>query len=158
MTLSENKDNIQTCAAEGPPFLDMNVSWYPKGDPKFWIFRNKGQQLKYVVKGITHIPGTLCMIQLVVLDRLVKLTLRKPDLKPKRVDSLYLNHDSTLCKLRIAPSILSTMVQLRKDWDEKRIMTSRMTQLTTKLKTEISIFASRTRVISIRHTQGDQQT
>ena len=40
-------------AANANPCLDMNIIWSPEGGLKFRIFRNKVQQLNYVVKVIT---------------------------------------------------------------------------------------------------------
>ena len=41
------------------PFLDMKMSCSPEGDLQVGVFRKKGQQLKYVRKESTPIPGTL---------------------------------------------------------------------------------------------------
>ena len=55
------------------PFLELKMIWSPEGDLQFSVFRKQGQQLKYVVKQITHTPGTLCAIPSGVLKRLSKL-------------------------------------------------------------------------------------
>ena len=66
----------------------MKISWSPNGDLKFGLFRNKGQQLKYVGKLITHTPSTLRAIPSVVLNRLAKLTLRRPKFHSERVNNV----------------------------------------------------------------------
>ena len=65
-------------------FLDMKMIWYPEGDLQFGVFRKKGQQLKYVGKESTHTAGTIHAIPLGVLNRLDKLTSRKPSIIMKR--------------------------------------------------------------------------
>ena len=55
---------------------------------KFGVFREKGQQLKYTGKGITHTPGTLRTILSGVLNRLAKLTLRRPYFHSERVENV----------------------------------------------------------------------
>ena len=117
--LSEKKDNVKICAADGFPFLDMNMSWSPKGDLKFGIFRKKGQQLKYSRKFSTHTPGTLCKILTGVLNRLSKLTSLNPELHSKGVDSVYPDHANALLKEGLVPSFCQTMGELWKYQDEK---------------------------------------
>ena len=77
------------------------------------------------------------------------LTLRTPEFHSKRVNSVYPAHANTLCEAVLAPSIFLTMGEWWKYQDEKWIMTRKMTPLTTKRKTEMSIFALRTHVISL---------
>ena len=83
----------------------MKISWSPKGDLKFGFFRNMGQQFKYVGKGSTHTPGTLCTIPSGVTNRLAKLTSHKPNFHSKRVDSIYPDQTNALRELGLAPSI-----------------------------------------------------
>ena len=47
---SEKKDKVQTAAKNEFPFLFMKMSWYPKGDLEFGVFRKQVHQLKYVFK------------------------------------------------------------------------------------------------------------
>ena len=56
------------------------MSCAPEGDLQFGVFRKNGQQLKYVGKEITHTPSTLRAIPLGVLNRIAKLTSRKPSI------------------------------------------------------------------------------
>ena len=68
------------------PLLDMKMIWSPEGDLKLGVFRKNGQQLKYVGKESTHTPGTLRAIPLGVLNRLTKLTSRKPSIHSEGVE------------------------------------------------------------------------
>ena len=52
---------------------------------QFGIFGKKGQQLKYVVRGSTHTTDNLYKIPSVVINRLEKLTSRKPTFHYERV-------------------------------------------------------------------------
>ena len=74
----ENEDRVQIMSQDELPFLYMKMSWSPEGGLQFGVFRNKGQQLKYVGKESTHTPGTLRTIPSGVFNRLAKLTSRKP--------------------------------------------------------------------------------
>ena len=71
---SEKKYMVQIIAANRLSFLDMNMSWSPKGDLEFGIFRKKGSQLKYIGKHSNHTPGTKCIIPSGFLNCLEKLT------------------------------------------------------------------------------------
>ena len=73
----EKKDKVQICAANGFPYLDMNMRCFPEGGLHFLIFSKNGHQLKYIVICITHTPGTLRVILWGLLNRLSKLTSRK---------------------------------------------------------------------------------
>ena len=66
----------------------MKMIWSPEGYLQFGVFRKKGQQLKYGVKESTHTPGTLCAIPSGVLNRLAKLTSRKPSIRYEGVDKI----------------------------------------------------------------------
>ena len=94
------------------PFLDMKISWYPEGDLQIRIFRNKGQKLKDVGNESTHTPGNLCAIPSGVLNRLAKLTSRKPSTQAEAVDTIYPDHAKALCKEGLAPPVFSTMGEL----------------------------------------------
>ena len=105
---------VQISTARVFPFLYMNMIWYPNWVLHFIIFSKKGQNLKYVIKGITHTPGTLHMILSEVLNRQAKITLRKPDISYKRVDSIYLKHNNILCEACLVPSIFLKIGELWK--------------------------------------------
>ena len=97
----------------------MKISWSPEGDLQFGVFRKRGQQLKYVGKGSTHAPGTLCAIPSEVLNHLAKLTSRESSFHSERVDNVYPNHVNALCEAGLAPPIFLTMGELWKGQDEK---------------------------------------
>ena len=77
------KNKVQTVANDEFPFLDMKMSWFPEGDLKFGVFRNKRQQLKYVGKGINHTPGTLRAITSGFQNRLANPLCANPVFNPK---------------------------------------------------------------------------
>ena len=95
------------------------MSWSPEGDLKFGVFREKGQQLKYVGKESTHTPGTLLVIPSGVLKRLSELTSRNPSIHAEAVDKIYPVHSNALRKAGLAPPVLQTMVYLWIKQDEK---------------------------------------
>ena len=101
------------------PFLDMKMSWSLEAELKFSVFMEKGQQLKYVGKGITYITGTICAILSGFLNRLEKLTSRNPSLCSEGVDTVYPDHMNALCKAGLLPHIFSTMGDSCKMQDEK---------------------------------------
>ena len=82
------EDRVQIVTKEELPFLDMKIEWTPEGELNFSVFRKVGQQLKYVGKESTHTPGTLRTIPSGVLNRLAKLTSRKPSLHSEGVDKV----------------------------------------------------------------------
>ena len=82
----------------------MKVRWTPEGELHFCVFRKAGQQLKYVEKESTQIPGTLGVIPSGVLNRLAKLTSRKPFLHFEDVDNVYPDHANAIHKAGVAPS------------------------------------------------------
>ena len=84
----EKEDRIQIVTNDEFHFLDMKMSWSPEGDLKFGVFRKKGQQLKCVGKDITYTPDTLRAIPSRVLNRLAKLTSRKPSIRAAAVDTI----------------------------------------------------------------------
>ena len=90
-------------------FLDMKMSWYTEGDLQFGVFRGNGQQLKYVGKESTHTPGTLRAIPSGVLNRLGKLTSRKPSFHSVGVDKIYPDHANALRKAGLTPPNFLTM-------------------------------------------------
>ena len=90
----------------------MKMSWSSEGDLKFGVFRKNGHQLKHVGKDITHTPGTLRAIPSGVLNRLGKLTSRKPSFHSEGVDKIYPDHANALRKAGLAPPNLSTMGDL----------------------------------------------
>ena len=95
------------------------MSWYPEVDLKFGVFWGKVQQLKYVVQESTHTPGTLRTIPSGVLNRLVKLTSRKPSIQAEAVDTIYPAHENALRKAGLAPPVFPTMGDLWRKQDEK---------------------------------------
>ena len=42
----EKEDRVQIVMNNEFPFLDMKMSWSPKGELQFGVFRKKGQKLK----------------------------------------------------------------------------------------------------------------
>ena len=70
------------------PFLRYEDELVPGGRSAIWIFRKKGQQLKYVGKESTHTPVTLRAIPSGVLNRLAKLTSRKPFIQAEALDTI----------------------------------------------------------------------
>ena len=95
------------------------MSWSPEGDLQFGVFREKGQQLKYVGKESTHTPGTFRAIPSRVLNRLAKLTSRNPPIHDEAVDKIYPAHANALLKAGLAPPVLPTMGDLWENQDEK---------------------------------------
>ena len=93
--------------------------WSPEGDLQFSVFSQMGQQLKYVSKESTHKPGTLRAIPLGVLNRLAKLTSRKPSLHSEGVDEIYPDHANILRKASLASPNLPIMGDLLRKQDEK---------------------------------------
>ena len=73
----------------------------------------------YVGKESTHTPGTLRAIPSGVLNRLEKLTSRKPSLHSEGVDKVYPDHANALRKAVLAPPDFPTMGDLWKMQDEK---------------------------------------
>ena len=100
-------------------FLDMKISWYPEGDLQIRIFRKKGQKLKDIGNESTHTPGTLRAIPSGVLNRLAKLTSRKPSIKAEAVDTIYSAHANALSKAGLAPPVFPTMGELWGKQDDK---------------------------------------
>ena len=87
----------------------QSYSWSPEGDLEFGVFIKKGQQLKYVNKESTHTPGTLRSIPSGVLNRLTKLTSRKPSIQAEAVDMIYPAHTNAPHKAGLAPPVFPTM-------------------------------------------------
>ena len=106
------EERFQIVTNDEFPFLDMKMSWSPEGGLKFVVFREKGQQLKYVVNESTHTPGTLRVIPSGVLNRLAKLTSRKPSIHSEVVDKIYPDHTNALCKAGLEPPNFPTMGDL----------------------------------------------
>ena len=92
--------------------MDINTSWSPKEVLEFGIFRKEGQQLKYIVKGSTHIPSILHAIPLGVLNGLAKLALKTPEYQSKRIGSIYHDHANTLREAHLVPSIFRAMEKI----------------------------------------------
>ena len=69
--------------------------------------------------GSSHTPGTLRAIPSGFLKRLVKLTSLKPYFCSERVDSVYPDHVSALCKAGLSPPIFLERGELWKGQYEK---------------------------------------
>ena len=67
----------------------------------------------------THTPGTLRAIPSGVLNRLAKLTSRKPSINSEAVDKIYPDHANDLHKAGLAPPTFPTMGDLRRKQDDK---------------------------------------
>ena len=87
----------------------MKTKWTPEGELNFSVFRKAGQQLKYVGKESTHTPGNLRAIPSGFLNRLAKLTSRKPSLNYEGVDKVHPDHTNALLKAVLAPPDFPTM-------------------------------------------------
>ena len=152
---SEKKYKVQICAAGKFSFLDINMSWSPEGDLKFEIFREKEQQFNCVGKDSTQTQSTLRAIPTGVLNSLEKLTSLKPDFRSKRVWCVYPNHTNDPHKEGLEPSIFHIMGEYIGNINMvKWTITSKMTPLLTKRKTEMSIFKLCTPVIFLRSFTG----
>ena len=90
-----------------PQYLDLNIKM------------NFLQKLKYVGKEVTHTPGNLRAIPSRVLNRLAKLTSRKPSIQSEAVDTIYPYHANDLRKAGLAPPVFPTMGDLWRKQDEK---------------------------------------
>ena len=75
--------------------------------------------MKYVGKESTHTPVTLRTIPSGVLNRLAKLTSRKPSIRAEAVDTIYPAHANDLRKAGLAPTVFPTMGELWEKQDEK---------------------------------------
>ena len=96
LTPSVKKDNVQILTNNKFLFLDMKMSWYPKGELQFGVFRKNVQQLKYVDTVSNHTPDTLHTIPSGVLNWLAKITSRKPSFQYERVNNVYPDHVNSL--------------------------------------------------------------
>ena len=75
--------------------------------------------MKYVGKESTHTSGTLRAIPSGFLNRLAKLTSRKPSIRAAAVDTIYPAHMNALHKAGLAPPVFPTMGELWQKQDEK---------------------------------------
>ena len=103
------EERVQIVTNNEFPFLDIKMSWSPKGDLQFEVFRKKGHKLKYAGKEITHTPSTLFAIPSRVLNRLAKLTSSKPLIHYEGVDKIYPDHANAFRKAGLAPTNFTTM-------------------------------------------------
>ena len=110
---------VQIVMKDEFPFLDMNMKWTPERKQNFSVFRKFGQQSKYIGKESTHTPSTLRAIPSGVLNRLAKITSRKPSLHSEGADKVYPDNANSLRKAGLAPPDFPTMGDLRKIQDEK---------------------------------------
>ena len=97
----------------------MKMSWSPEWDFKFGVFRKRGQQLKYVGKESTHIPGTIRTIPSGVLNYLSKLTSGKPSIHSEGVDKIYPDNANALRTAGLAPTNFPIMGYLWSNQDDK---------------------------------------
>ena len=97
------EERVKIATKDELPVVDIKLISSPEGDQKFGVFRKKGQHLKYVRKESTHTPGSLCAIPLGVLNRLAKLTLKKPSIHSEGIEKILPNHARTLPKAGLAP-------------------------------------------------------
>ena len=86
---------------------------------KYVLCTDLTQKLKHVGKESTHTPSTLRVIPSGVLNRLAKLTSRKPSIQAEAVDTIYPAHTNAHRKAGLAPPILPTMGELWRKQDEK---------------------------------------
>ena len=100
----------------------MKMSYSLEEDLQFEVFRKNGHKLKYVGKESTHIPSNLCAIPSGVLNRLAKLTLRKPSIHSEAVKKNYPDHVNALRKAGLAPPNLPTMGDLGCKQDERVVI------------------------------------
>ena len=111
------------------------MSWSPERDMKFGVFKNKGKKLNVVGKRSTHTPSNIRRVISCILNRLEKLTPRKPNFQSKRADSAYPNNANALYETNLAPSVIPKIGELWEGQDEKRTLTKKMTLVSTKIKT-----------------------
>ena len=78
-----------------------------------------GQQSKYVKEERTHTPSTLRTIPLGVLNRLTKITPRKPSIHSEGVEKIYPNHANALRNTGPAPNDFPTMGYLWSKQDKR---------------------------------------
>ena len=95
------------------------MSWSPERGLQFGVFRKRGKRKKYFRKESTHTPGNLHVIPSGVLNRLVKLTSRKPSIHYEGVEKIYPNHENALRKAGLVPPNYPTMGDLWSKKDEK---------------------------------------
>ena len=86
----------------------------------FGIFREKGQQFKYVGNNRTHTPGTLWAILSVVVNRIEKLTSQTPESESQSIYSIYSNNENALHGAGLATPISPTAGYLWNDLDKKQ--------------------------------------
>ena len=108
--------------------------------------------MKYVGKEITHTPGTLRAIPSGVLNRLAKLTSRKPSIYSEGVDKIYPDHANDLRKAGLAPSNFPAMGYLWSKQVEKVDIEKELD--VRKNKTEMSTFVLPTHVIYLCLSTG----
>ena len=75
--------------------------------------------MKYVGEDSTHKPSTLRIIPSGILNRLAKITSRKPFISSEVVNKIYPNHANYLRKAGLAHSNFLIMGDLRSKKDEK---------------------------------------
>ena len=117
--LPAKEEIVQIVTNEKISFLDIKISWSPEGDLQFGVFSKKGQQLKYIGNESNHTPGTLRTIPAGFLNRLAKLSSRKPSIYSEGVDKVYPDHVNALRKAVLAPPNFLTMGYLWSKQDER---------------------------------------
>ena len=119
LPLPAKEHKVQVVTKDKFLFLYMKMIWSPEGNLQIGVFRKKGQKLKYVGKGSTHIPCTLRAIPSWLFNRLAKITSRKPSLHSEGVDKIYPDHANFLREAGLALPNFPTMVYLQKMQDEE---------------------------------------
>ena len=134
----------------------MKTSSSPEGDLTFGVFRKNGKQLKYVGKESTHRPGTLRAIPLGVLNRLDKLTSRKPSIHSEGIDKIYPGHANTLRKAGLVPPNFLTMGYLWRKQDAEVDMEKEQ-EVRKKGKHKCPLLCCILTLFFYVYLQGDQQ-
>ena len=119
LPIPKKGDRVQVMKKNELPFLYTKTSWSPAGDLQFSAFREKGQQLKCVLKKINHTPGILRAIPLEFMKSLAKITSQKPSLHSKGLYKVYPGHKKSVREAGLAPPNFPTMGYLWKMQDEK---------------------------------------
>ena len=124
-------------------------------DLQFRVFIKKVQSLKYVGKDSTHTPGTLRAIPSRVLNRLAKLTSRKPSIRAEAVDTIYTAHTNALRKAGLVPPVFTTMGELWEKQDEK-VEKNQERYVSVKIKRNVYFCVAYSRYF-LQQSTGDQQ-
>ena len=94
--------------------------------------------------GSTHTSGAIRAIPSGFLNRLGKITSRKPSFNSEVVDKIYPNHAKSFRKAGLASPILPTIEELGKNQDEKMYIENKKEPDVNKRKTQMSTFVLHT--------------